>query len=105
MIEEKNSGLTWFSKDIGGKIDATEDYDYLKNQFFTAFVAAGKPEGMAVFEYYDNTFDIVTLYFTPNAKELAEHFEAIPSEKPSQSKDLTMIVGAYGSFEYYYSSD
>jgi|APLak6261677118_1056115.scaffolds.fasta_scaffold06697_3 hypothetical protein len=105
MIEEANVGLKWFSKDIGGKLDATESYDYIKSSFFTAFVAAGKPEGMAVFELYDNTFDIVTLYFTPNAKELAEYFKAMPCEKPPLSIDLTIIVGVYGSFEYYYSSD
>lgn len=101
---DKNANLKWFSKDIGGKLDASESYDHIKSLFFTAWVSAGRPEGMAIFEFYDNTFDIVTLYFTPSAKELAEYLKATPCEKPPISIGLTMIVGCYGGLEHHYPS-
>lgn len=44
------------------------------------YIASGQPVDMAVFSRYDLAKNVVTAYFSPNAKTLAEAFGATPCQ-------------------------
>lgn len=72
----------WYSKELGGGIDALEPTGKMKEAFLPAFALSGAPINMSMFSKYDHHKNIVTMYFTPAAKYVAEAFGAEPCEKP-----------------------
>ena len=84
---------TWYSKDIGNGIEAYEPSNQIQDAFLPLFAAAGNPVDMAVFSRYDLRANVVTVYFSPAAAELAQTFSAIPCEKPSFENHLALLVG------------
>lgn len=92
---------TWYSKTLGDGVSAHEPSYLIKRAFVPAWVSAGCPITMAVFSRYDLRENIVTVYFTPEAEQLAKSFNATPCEKPSADR-LGTLVGHPLAFEAHY---
>jgi len=91
----------WYSKDLGDGVDANPATHQIHDAFEAAFIAAGRPTGMAVFSRYDLQENIVTVYFTPEAEVLAQAFGAIPCAKPSSEK-IGLSVGDTRAWDRYF---
>ena len=83
----------WYSKNIGDGIKAYEPSKQIQEAFPPLFTAAGTPVSMAVFSRYDLETNVVTVYFSPEAAELAQIFSATPCEKPSFENSLGLLAG------------
>ena len=92
---------TWFSKDLGDGMAAYDPRLQIMDAFVPMFAAAGCPIDMAVFSRYDLRTNVVTVYFSPRASELAGIFGAQPCEKPSRD-DLCLSVGDVRAWEHFY---
>ncbi len=82
----------WYSKDLGDGVQAFAPSTQIQKAFIPAFASAGQPIDMAVFSRYDLEKNIVTVYFSPGAANLATVFNATPCEKPSFER-LSFLVG------------
>ena len=89
---------TWYSKQLGDGIQAYGPSDEIKKAFLPMHVLAGQPIEMAVFSRYDLHANIVTVYFSPAAKDLAAIFSATPCERPNrgdeESGKLGLLIGS-----------
>jgi len=94
---------TWYSKEIGDGIQAYQPSNQIQEVFTPFFIAAGCPHDMAVFSRYDLKRNIVTVYFSPSACEIAKTFNATPCEKPSRS-GLGLLVGDVRCWHIFYPS-
>lgn len=72
---------------------AQETSNKIMEAFLPVFAAKGNPVEVAVFSHYDRHTDVVTVYFSPAAKELAERFSASPCEKPTFGDDTGLLCG------------
>lgn len=82
----------WYSLDLGDGVDAGLPSTEIKEAFYTAFVAQYAPHDMAIFSRYDLERNIVTMYFSPAAKDVAYVFGATSCERPSMNR-LVLEVG------------
>ena len=83
---------TWFSKRLGDGVDAHGPSTRILDAFMPVYIASGQPPNMAVFSRYDMKENVVTVYFTPEAANLALTHGASPCEKPS-SEDIGLLAG------------
>ena len=89
----EESILSWYSKELGNGMAAQEPSNKIMEEFLLLFAAKGNPVEMAVFSHYDRHADVVTAYFSPGAKELAERFAASPCKKPTFGDGTGLLVG------------
>ncbi len=85
--------MSWYAKELGNGMVAQEPSNNIMEAFLPVFAAKGSPVEMAVFSHYDRHADVVTAYFSPAARELAERFSASPCDKPIFGEDLGLLVG------------
>jgi|SRR5579859_2563631 len=83
---------TWYCKALGDGAAAFEPTRQIQNAFLPLFSAAGQPIDMAVFSRNDIEANVVTVYFSPGASQLATMFGATPCKKPS-SDDIGLLAG------------
>lgn len=83
---------TWYSVELGDGIKAYALTNEIQNAFWPVYISSGSPKDMGVYSNYDLDKIIVTIYFTPAAKMLAETFKAKPCKEPSSEK-LSFIAG------------
>ncbi len=86
---------TWFSLPLGDGMMAPDMFDQIRAAFAPRFEKAGGPTGMAIFTRYDSEDRLhceVTAYFSPEAAEIAKHFDAEPCSKPLR-KGLGLLAG------------
>jgi hypothetical protein len=84
---------TWYSVDLGDGIAAYKPTEQIQEAFTAAYVLnRGATKGMAAFSRYDTERNIVTVYFTPPAHQIAKVFNATPCEKPS-IENLGLLIG------------
>ena len=92
---------SWYSVNLGDGIMAVTPSAEVEEAFKKAFEAAGKPAGMAVFTRYVSEGRLqcdVIAYFSPQAREVAEAFEAEPCEKPVRD-GLGLLAGDPGCWQ------
>ncbi len=94
----------WHSLDLGDGVQAFEPTQAIMNAYGQAYLNAGSPEDMAVFSRYDLKTNIVTVYFSPAATQLAESFGAKRVDKPIQDEHLSLLVGNAKSFDIHFPS-
>jgi hypothetical protein len=92
---------TWFSKDLGDGVQAYAPRLQIMDAFMPMFAVAGCPIDMAVFSRYDLRTNVVTIYFSPRASELAKMFGATPCEQPIR-EDFSLSVGDVRAWEHFY---
>src|SRR5512138_1325115 len=91
---------TWFSKQLGDGMMATDSYAEIETIFLPLFESAGKPADMAIFTRLESEGRLhceATAYFSPAAAEIGKAFDAEPCEKPSRM-GLGLLVGDRGSW-------
>jgi hypothetical protein len=89
---------TWYSKDIGDGLTASEPCGEIENAFAAASAATGKPPGMAAFIRYDSEGHLqchVTAFFSPAAASIAHRFDAVPCTRPARD-GLILLCGDEG---------
>ena len=82
----------WHSLDLGDGIAAYEPIEKIQESFWPIYLSEDSPNDMGVYSRYDLHKNVVTVYFTPAAKILAEAFNATECEEPS-SDHLSFLVG------------
>ena len=92
---------TWFSKDLGDGVAAYTPTHEIMDAFTPMLAAAGCPIDMVLFSRYDSQRNVVTVYFSPHASNLARMFGAQPCEKPSR-EDLSLLVWDARVWEHFY---
>lgn len=92
----------WHSKDLGDGVDALAPSHQIQQAFLPLFAAAGQPIEMAVFSRYDREKNIVTVYFSPSAFDLAKINNAIPCDKPKNENGLGLLVGDQRCLQVFY---
>lgn len=95
---------TWYSKDLGDGIEANAPSTQIQEAFIPLFAAAGNPVDMAVFSRYDRQANVVTVYFSPSAEQLAAIFGAAPCEKPKMEGRLALLVGDQRAIDFHYGN-
>ena len=93
---------TWQSKALGTGVSAATPSTAIQEAFGPAFIAAGRPSGMAVFSRYDMRNDVVTAYFSPASGTLAAGFGASPCPKPEPDNRLALLVGDATSWDIHF---
>ena len=83
----------WHSKELGNGVDALAPTNEIQQAFIPLYAMKGQPVDMAIFTRYDLERNIVTVYFSPAAEELAKTYNAAPCEKPKRENRLALIVG------------
>jgi len=83
---------TWFSIELGDGVQAYEPSTKILEEFMPAYIAAGQPYDLAVFSKYDLSKNMVTVYFTPAAEDMANSFGATACDKPTIEK-LSLLAG------------
>jgi len=84
---------TWYSKALGDGIDSLKPTTQIQEAYLALDEVARLPVDCAVFSYYDMRTNIVTVYFSPTAKHLADLFDASPCAKPKNKEGFGLIVG------------
>lgn len=97
---------TWYSKQLGDGNAAFGPSHIIQEAFFNLSVISAK-EGeslsdVAIFSECDLSKNMVTVYFTPNAKILARAFNANPCSKPTPTEMFGLLVGDANSWESYF---
>lgn len=93
---------TWYSLNLGDGIEAYEPSKNIRDVFFPIFAAAGGRNDMVVFSREDPETNIITVYFSPSAHEVAALFGATPCEKPSRDDRLIIHVGDVRAWDILY---
>lgn len=60
---------------------------------------------MAVLSRYDLDRNVVTVYFSPSASNLAKMFEGTPCEKPKMEGGLVLLEGDQRYLKLFFSSE
>ncbi|MGH6753638.1 MAG: hypothetical protein ACREDP_15870, partial [Bradyrhizobium sp.] len=95
--------LNWFSLELGDGVEAFAPTRKMQDAFMAAFKTQGVGE-MALFSRYDTRANVVTAYFSPAAKLLAESFGAKPCEKPSIT-GLGLLAGDARCWEWFFPGE
>ena len=72
----------WYYLEVGSGDEMVSKCDQIRSSFMTLFLSKGSPWEMAVFSAMDKSSAVVTVYFTPAAKELAIAYGASICSKP-----------------------
>ena len=92
---------TWFSLDLGDGVAAYAPTRQIQDSFMSMFMTAGGPVAMALFSRYDLNRNVVTVYFSPVASQVATLFAAKPCEKPHR-EDLGLLAGDQRCWNLFY---
>lgn len=87
---------TWFTKDLGDGLTASEPLDQIEERFRVEYLRAGRPTEMAVFISHQSAGRLhceVFAYFSPAAATLARALDAVPCGRPSP-EILRLFAGA-----------
>ncbi len=82
----------WHSLDLGDGTEASKPTEKIQEAFWPIYQANCSPEDMGVYSRYDLEKNMVTVYFTPSASQLAEIFKAKECEEPLNIR-LSFVVG------------
>ena len=85
----------WYAKNLGDAMLAGEQLERIEAAFTAAYVAAGRPAGMAVFIRHESDGRLhceVKAYFSPASAPVARELYATPCERPSPG-DLGVLAG------------
>ena len=84
--------MTWYSLEV--HLDSlVEETQKIQNTFQSFYLSNnGKTNNMALFSRRDGSSKMSTFYFTPNAKSIADIFNATPCERPPKD-GLGLLVG------------
>ena len=77
---------TWYSKDVRNGVSALTLTEAIMTAFKPAFELAGAPPDMCLFSRHDLNRNVVTIYFSPRAEQVAKMFDATPCDKPSPDR-------------------
>ncbi len=91
---------TWFSKNLGDAMFASESMHRIEALFLAAYVQAGRPKAMALFFRHESEGRLhceVKAYFSPAAAAVARKLGAAPCPLPSPH-GLNLSVGAEESW-------
>ncbi len=85
---------SWFAKSIGDGMWAPMVCAEIEEKFQPLFESAGKPVGMAVFVLREegSLHCEVIAYFSPEAGNVADAFDALPCVRPSRD-GLELLAG------------
>lgn len=86
---------TWYRLDLGNGADAFAPTRRIQDAFVALMIAHGVPRpGFALFSRYDLESDNVEMFFTPEARDLAQQFGAVSCEKPTHNNySLGLLCG------------
>lgn len=90
---------TWFSKNLGDAMWATEQLAQIEKQF-RLFETTETTEGNAIFVRHESEGRLhceVVAYFSPAASDIAEKCEATPCIKPMRH-GLSLLAGSEDSW-------
>ena len=88
----------WYFLELGDGVEAYNPTTKIQEAFWPVYIACGSPKDMGIYSRYDLKVNIVTVYFTPSAKLLAETFNAKECDEPL-SDGLGFIVGPVSCLE------
>ena len=86
---------SWYSLSLGDGMMAAMPSAQIEEAFLQSFVAAGRPNQMAVFTRPESEGRLhceVIAYFSPAAREIAMVFDAMPCDKPAAA-GLGLLLG------------
>lgn len=92
----KDGMNNWYCLSLGDGMMAPMPSAEIEEQFQERFVAAGKPDEMAVFTRPESEGRLhceVIAYFSPAARNVAIAFDAEPCEKPARA-GLGLLAGS-----------
>lgn len=84
---------TWYSKEIGDGAQAFDPSGDIQEAFLALALRGQIPYDLAVFSEHDLHRKMVTVYFSPAAKVLANMFEGQPCDPPQRSSHFGLLVG------------
>ena len=85
---------TWYSKSLGGGQEAFAPTGQIQEAYEVLSIATELPLDCAVFSYYKIGVDLVTVYFSPSAEQLAKAFHATPCQRPENKEGFSLINGS-----------
>lgn len=86
---------SWFSKNLGDAMFASEPLNDIKALFLASFIRAGRPQDMALFVRHESEGRLhceVVAYFSPAAADVAREIGALRCPRPSPD-GLSLSVG------------
>lgn len=92
---------TWFTKDLGDGLTASEPLDRIEDLFRVEYLRAGRPREMAVFISHQSEGRLhceVFAYFSPASAALAKALGAAPCGRPSPEV-LRLFAGAEDAWQ------
>lgn len=92
---------TWYSKQVPyPSTVASKEID----EAFRVLCASqgGKARGAAVFSMYDKATQSTTLYFSPEARSIAQQSDAQSCEKPDQANGFALSIGDPDSWSIHF---
>ncbi len=95
-MNENKTNSYWFCLSLGDGMMAPMPSDEIEKMFQESFVAAGKPDDMAVFTRPESEGHLhceVIAYFSPAASDVAEAFDAELCQKPDRA-GLGLLAGS-----------
>jgi hypothetical protein len=90
---EKKAMSTWYSKALGDGVDALAPTTQIQQAYLALSLATRLPIDCAIFSYYDLQANVVTVYFTPSAMQLAKSFGAVPCDPPVNKEGFGLLNG------------
>jgi len=95
MMNQNKTNNYWYCLSLGDGLMAPMPSAEIEERFQESFVAAGKPDEMAVFTRPESEGRLhceVIAYFSPAAWDVAKAFDAEPCEKPARA-GLGLLAG------------
>ena len=95
---------TWYSKQVPyPSTAASKEID----EAFRALCASqgGKARGAAVFSRYDHATRSTILYFSPEARSIAQQSDAQSCEKPDQANGFALSIGDPDSWSIHFPAE
>ncbi len=89
---EDDEMAQWYSKELGDGVAAFEPTIALMQRMGVLLMMPNTSKEAAMFSRSDISRNMVTVYFSPDAKSIAEDAGAIPCDKPT-SERLGLIAG------------
>lgn len=83
----------WYQKNIGQTANSAPHNMEILKAYTDYIVLHGDKTGAAIYSISDLESNTVTMYFSPEASELAAAFGATPCERPQASSRLGTFVG------------
>ena len=84
----------WHSLTLGDGIDAQAPTATIQQAYTALELATNLPADCAVFSHYDLRVNVVTVYFSPSALQLARAFGAEPCDPPEKNEGFSLLIGA-----------